>query len=284
MTNGSGKLSTWVDYTYSNFLAGESMVTGSALYVSNGTSTVNLYSGGIAESSDSFNPTSSVFIGQTFTTGASTQKITRITANVQETWAGNSWTGSIKIYATSGGVPTGGALYTGTFSTGVGSSQVADVYPNLSVSTGTMYAFVINADDYSATKVTGAKKSSSFYSGGTWIKTTNGGGAWTTSTYDLDSAVYTQDGVGGGIYKTSASTAIDKANNFIGFSSATVNTSTNVGVITTGIANVFTGLTVGATYYLSDTAGVVSTSAGSQSRKIGLSVSSTAILIKYDNP
>lgn len=74
-----------------------------------------------------------------------------------------------------------------------------------------------------------------------------------------------------------------RANSIIGFAVDAISED-NVGVVQIGgIADGFSGLLVGTTYYLSDTAGAISTSAGSQSRKIGIAISTTEILIIRDN-
>lgn len=82
------------------------------------------------------------------------------------------------------------------------------------------------------------------------------------------------------IYKTSAS-ASGTANGFVGFvqtAGSSVMGST-VSVVIAGIASGFSGLTLGSLYYLSDTSGLISTSAGTVTRKVGIAVSTTEVLI-----
>lgn len=71
----------------------------------------------------------------------------------------------------------------------------------------------------------------------------------------------------------------DTADGFIGFANAagTINTLGNI--IVAGDSDVMTGLTAGVRYYLSDTAGAVSTTAGTVSRKVGIAASSTDMII-----
>ena len=87
-----------------------------------------------------------------------------------------------------------------------------------------------------------------------------------------------------GLIKTSAANSINGTfTNFIGFVNTTVAAGTSVVVTLGNIANTLSGLTVNSTYYLSDTAGAISTSAGTNSKKVGMAISATEILIKQDN-
>ena len=83
--------------------------------------------------------------------------------------------------------------------------------------------------------------------------------------------------------KSNATSNDSAANNFIGFALHGATSGDPVIVQVSGVVTGFTGLTAGSTYYLSDTAGAISTSAGSQSRKIGIAINATTILIKHDN-
>ena len=66
--------------------------------------------------------------------------------------------------------------------------------------------------------------------------------------------------------------------NFIGFASETVATNASVKVKLSGEISGLSGLTVGQ-LYLSDTAGAVSSSAGTNSRKVGIALSTTKLII-----
>jgi len=87
----------------------------------------------------------------------------------------------------------------------------------------------------------------------------------------------------GKIYKADASFNNEFANNFIGFATESVSSTESCLVNIGGLDDSQTGLTVGVTYYLSNTSGAIATSAGSQSRKVGLAVSASELLIKHDN-
>jgi hypothetical protein len=70
-------------------------------------------------------------------------------------------------------------------------------------------------------------------------------------------------------------------NNFVGFVKNSVSSGATNSIVSFGTFNGLSSLTVGKTYYISDTAGAVSSTAGTISKSIGLSVSSTSILINY---
>ncbi len=67
---------------------------------------------------------------------------------------------------------------------------------------------------------------------------------------------------------------------FLGFAISSGNNGDTVYVQTAGIVNGFSGLTPGAEYYVSDTAGVVSTTMGTYPLMIGRAVSDTQIIIE----
>lgn len=76
---------------------------------------------------------------------------------------------------------------------------------------------------------------------------------------------------------SSASTATETG--FIGFTQTSVSSGSTVNVIINGIVTGFTTLTPDAQYYLNDTAGTIGTSPGSNTRKIGIALSTTTLLI-----
>lgn len=67
---------------------------------------------------------------------------------------------------------------------------------------------------------------------------------------------------------------------FGGFAITSVSAGANVKVRTSGIVTGFTGLTAGEEYYLSDTAGEISTTTGTYEVFVGVAVSSTELLIQ----
>lgn len=85
-----------------------------------------------------------------------------------------------------------------------------------------------------------------------------------------------------GVQKASsaaAATALNTRLNFLGFARSGVSAGSSVVVQITGIVTGLSGLTTGAEYYLNDTNGTIGTSAGTVSRKVGVALSSTTLLI-----
>lgn len=91
---------------------------------------------------------------------------------------------------------------------------------------------------------------------------------------------YTYKVQNGEIYKVNATTA-EYANSFIGFSTQNIPKGGRVKVRLEGKVPGFTGLTAYSTYYLSDTDGSISTSAGTTSKIVGRSISTTELQAKY---
>ena len=82
----------------------------------------------------------------------------------------------------------------------------------------------------------------------------------------------------GVVVKADASVA-STASGFIGFANETVSNGASLKVVVAGAKSGLSSLTTGAQYYLSDTAGAISTSAGTVSRKVGIALSATQLLI-----
>jgi len=81
-------------------------------------------------------------------------------------------------------------------------------------------------------------------------------------------------------YKASASTATpNKYQAFVGFANASASSAATVSVVISGVCNVLSGLLPTRQYYISDTAGAISTSAGTNTRKVGIALSDTEILV-----
>ena len=66
---------------------------------------------------------------------------------------------------------------------------------------------------------------------------------------------------------------------FIGFAAAAITGGVTGSFVTSGVATGFSGLTPGVQYYLSDTPGAIGTSPGTNTRKVGIAISTTTLLI-----
>jgi hypothetical protein len=110
---------------------------------------------------------------------------------------------------------------------------------------------------------------------GTVHSSTNAGSSWSTdSGYRWYMTILESSGVANIAYKASGA-SFDYRLNFIGFATSSVSTGQNL-TINTSSKYSSTGLTPGA-YYLSDTPGEISTSAGTISRWVGEAISTTLL-------
>lgn len=89
--------------------------------------------------------------------------------------------------------------------------------------------------------------------------------------------------ISGYLSKTSASSVasplLNKYTTFAGFAGNAANQGEIVSLIHSGVVSGFSGLIVGRTYYLSNTGGAISITAGSNSRKVGVAITTTDLLI-----
>ncbi len=86
----------------------------------------------------------------------------------------------------------------------------------------------------------------------------------------------------GFVYKATANPAAGKSNlykAFAGFAAETKTLGQAIKVVTTGVVTGLSSLTPNTQYFLANTAGTIATSAGSNSRKIGISIDATSLLI-----
>ncbi|MFA5128582.1 MAG: hypothetical protein WC445_01295 [Patescibacteria group bacterium] len=87
----------------------------------------------------------------------------------------------------------------------------------------------------------------------------------------------------GKAYKCDADFGDERILNFIGFAKEVGNADDVKKVQTSGKVTGLSGLTVGALYYLSATAGAISATAGAYAKQVGIAVSATALLIKQED-
>lgn len=215
---------------------------------------------------------------QSFTTSAGAKSIGSVSLNFSYALGDPqnvTGTMTIHIYANSGGAPTGSSLGSQAFVGSTGSLVKTTFATPVTVSPSTLYHIVVvstNGDNnIRIRKGAGA---------GTGVnKSTDSGANWVADNGPFYHSVYEIDSTAGQIMKSTAvgpTRARDK--NFVGFANEAI-TSGSSGEVIVGGAFTTTGLTAGVIYYLSDTRGAIATSAGSVSRKIGLSLTTTKILI-----
>lgn len=189
---------------------------------------------------------------------------------------------TVAIYASSGGLPTGAAL--GSVDVNISSSpspspteRTFTFATPITVSASTTYQIVAHAP------LGGGGDSVSWYyqnSGSGAGKSGNGGSTWSTDAnkqrYYKINEIQT---VAGNVYKASAAVNNEYVTGFIGFVIGSFSAGQTATILIVGQTTNLSGLTVGSAYYLSDTSGAISTTPGTVSKKVGISLSATSLLI-----
>lgn len=193
----------------------------------------------------------------------------------------------ISVQADSSGAPSGTPLASGTISSGtISGVSITQYTVTFSGNSGKLDA---NTTYWIVLERTGALSDSAyyttadavdtyadgaqfFYNGSVWANVTITG-----SNTDMD-LVINGTGVPGFLYKTDADNA-GQYENFIGFVKANVTQGDQTNIIVNGQYSGLSGLSIGSTYYISNTRGEVSSSAGTNSRKVGIATSATSIFI-----
>jgi hypothetical protein len=284
-------LVTNISQSVKSFTAGQALAAGDAVYVADGAETNNEVSQATSDASTTtYTSASTNRLGQHFYFPASPlhRTISKITFRMLKN-GGPSGSLTVSLYATSGDFPTGSALSTGskTYASITVDNDYDVTMSAYTMSANTHYAIVIdpgsgvsvgnNVDFFfkNGESLSNAGIITSTDSGGSWA---NGGATESiTSEEDLDFVLVTI-ATAGRIYKTSAATAED-SDNFVGFCKNTTVYGEEVPVIISGEVTDLSGITTGAKYYLSDTRGAISTSAGTVSKKAGVGMTSTSLVI-----
>jgi hypothetical protein len=263
------------------FTAQESLAASDSVIIGSGTDTV-------LKSSSTGNATTYVFgvsttwYSQKFTSTAQAVSVKQVYLSLGDNFLNHSFT--ISIRANSAGQPTGADIggYTATGApNGVPVTVTFTFATPVPISPSTDYHIVIRA-----LSTTGADTAHGNNTAGTGTNSSaNSGSTWSASNGALQYGLYEIDTVSGQISKSKADISSNRANNFVGFTLAAVSmaSASTVAVQTDGVFTGLSGLTPGSTYYLSDTAGAISASPGTVSRKVGIATSATSLFIKQDN-
>lgn len=228
-------------------------------------------------------------VGQTFTTRKyDTQKLLSFIFKMYK--HGTPGNITFELYATSGGLPTGTALGAVTLTN---SSFVADVLtevtidfsPDVAINSNAVYAVIfyaagVNGSNYYQFSANAASAyadgTAVWHNGSTWATTDGRGGNELYFKANLSEVPVTT----GKLYKAEADSPYAYYyNNFVGFAGSSVSAAANVDLGYTGIMDGFSGLTPGAVYYLSNTDGLISTTPGSNSVKVGKALTTTKLLV-----
>lgn len=267
--------------------AGEAITAGNAIAVGDGVAYDNV----ISQLSNNTQTSEQNWFAQTFTTGGAFQTLKFVKLNLTNQGSSGAQNFTISIRATSSNLPTGADLESKTVTVNVGTGLAA-VYTftfgggGVTLAGNTTYAIVIKGLTYSGpTTMSVLYQNTNVYSGGQMCRSTDSGSTWAAfGTADFYFSINAVQTVAGYAYKTKALITSDLSSNFVGFANKTVPAGAAATVDVSGVNSNLTSLTPGSTYYLSDTAGAIATTAGTVSRKIGLALNTTELLIKFDNP
>ncbi len=278
--NGSSRITK-------NFTAGEALTAGDAVYVAtagDGTSTsISQSNTAISKLMDSTTSSGINTYAQTFAAAANAYQITTVTLALKQSGGSPSGVIAVSLAPTSGGADTG-LPFIGTQDTHLDASQLTGSFVdytftiNAPVIPGIVYSLRLfcNSGNFNSISIAAGN---GFFAGGSIYKK-DGFGVWAADTAgdDLRFVINEARTLAGNVHRTSALVS-GTATPFLGFAHATTASGGTVPVTISGAANALSGLTIGSFYYLSDTTGGVSLSAGTVSRKIGVAVSTTEMLI-----
>lgn len=269
------------------FTAGENGNAGDSLCVGTGVE----YPGATNNASPvgSYTITNGNFLSQTFLTSIKAFQLIEVSINIAS--GGSDDIGvRLTIRETSGGIPTNTVVTGSTVEKVISPSPASNTFTfssPIDISPNTTYAISIERDNSIEPITSGnsasVQKANGGYADGS-VYTSSDGSSWSSDTGDFAVfeiiETYT---IAGRVYKTDTTNNDEFANNFIGFANEDFTNGNFVVVNIIGIDTNQTGLNVGSTYYLQDTAGTIGTSTGSQSRKIGRAIDTNNILIINEN-
>jgi len=228
----------------------------------------------------------STYIAQSFTTGARDKTVHSINFLIYSSdYDGNTRTFTVSLRADDAGKPhstvlgTGTCTYTKVYNISDYSVNFSFASP-VSVSASTKYWIVISLSNSIGVYLKGTNHGSNA------SVSTDAGVNWSSAGangYDTSISVYTVDTEVGKLYQCSALHPNSRTTGFVGFAIETKNSGENTTFQVNNSFSNLTGLTAGIPYYLSNTYGAISSSAGTNSKKVGLSLSATSLLIKNDN-
>ena len=230
---------------------------------------------------------SDIWKGQTFTTDASTNRVTSITVQLSKTSSPTGYV-NLSIYAVDGSdKPTGSALGTATVATSLITTAAKHDFEFSSaveLDTSTTYAIVVNLpSNDSSNYISIYRTNATTYSGGGQVESTDGGSSWGAISSTSDFLFYVYGGyefTEGNIYSCDAND-VDKTD-FLGFATTTATATNDIIVQGSGTVSGFTGLEEGKYYYV-DNDKLLSLTPGDYPIMVGMAISETQIFIKKDN-
>lgn len=271
------------------FTAEEAISSGDAVAVGSGSGTYTYDNQTSQNTSVAIDNGSVARFGQTFITPSDVTNIVSVAFHL--TWGNATFTRNTRadIFATSGGLPTGASLGNATDSTAIGSAGSGVITYTfgspIAVSASTTYCATIYDSGSGTNAVSVDYQNTDVFANGNKVSSSNSGSTWTANAtndmYYVD--VMTRNDAGKIIQTSANASYAARYNSFVGFATSAI-ASGATGTVTLEGIFAHGSLTAGSTYFLSNTLGAIATSAGANSRKIGLALDTTNILIKQDNP
>lgn len=261
------------------FTAQENISAGDAVCIGDGTTIDTEPYTGVGSSTTI---TTTDWIAQQYTSIIGSVTLTRVIIAMAASVNGN-YSITLSVRANSAGAPTGSDLVSKTQTCALTTSQVSvnfDFSSAMTTASQTSYHIVVRRAASEGNTVSVGRDNNASQGTNT---SANSGSSWSAANGGIRLEVTETDSVSGQVSKTSASSTHARANNFIGFAFETKTAGQSIRIALSLIATGLSSLTPGSTYYLSNTLGAIATSAGTATRKIGVALSSTSLLIKHDN-
>lgn len=265
-------------YITNTFTAGETINTGN--YVSLG---IDIYSTSTtAWSSGPLDTLSATDWQAGSWTSSSTGPISilRISYTLQKA-SGSNATTTIQVRSDNANKPSSTILYTNTsaytYAGGTPTTISHTLTTPLQGATSTKYWIVVYDPTSSAVLTTGQGAGSSNPA----QRSTDGGATWAAKSQDAPNGIVYQVATAGRAYQSSAATLDFRFNSPVGFATATTTIGNTVTIQNYGFISLLSGLTLGSSYYLSNTLGAIAASAGTNSLKVGQAVTTSMLATKH---
>lgn len=229
---------------------------------------------------------SNIYFLRSFSSGVTVQEMGSTTGEIAVSGAGGSVTGNFigVVFTDSAGTPST-LLCTGTTIPYTDPNNTNTVHTStftngcpLALNTTYWVGYEITSpSDTTHTQFGGPA------SGAGYAISTNGSG-WSTPSNGVKIGYgYSATSVGN-VYEASAAVANFRNTGAIGLAESTVTAGQNVTVDISGLSTATTTVSSSVSYFLANANGQISTSAGSQSHKIGIGAGSSGFIVRIDNP
>lgn len=281
-TNGSGTLSwttTELSAISTSLTALETVSAGQVVAMSSGQATTSLSQ--LSNGTNDTNRLNDDKWAMSFTAPSTYTQLYSATTTVKNV-GGTTPSGNITIalQADSGGSPSGVSLTSGSWahSTAPGNTDTASVTfsPLYTMTPGTTYWLVVSGGGNDDVMTVLQSSGSAFGN----AKISVNGGAYSDAGYKISGGYKAQSPYLKGFVLASAAANNDRMNNVIGFSKSAGSFGDSISVDVGGISSASTTIATSTLYYLSDTNGSISTTAGTNSVRLGIGLDFNKFLLQ----